>query len=177
MHQLKGIVMGIQISLAHFVLSVLLLGCGSSLKKNQNIDRIERVVILDIINKAQMDSQQLDYLTETMREAVTKLPRDRYSIMTKDNIQVLLPPKTTLQDCIGSCVVDTGRRLGAHWLVHSEVYRFGQLFRVIAKLHHTKSGEVRASKKLKLIHLKSLSLKCKIFRCPYSVVWMRMLKT
>ena len=140
------------------VISFLMISCAS-LPRNNVANKTERVVVLDIVNKASLDKSDLEYLSELMRESVTKLPTKRYSVMTKDNIKVMLPPDQSLQDCQGSCVIDTGRRLGSHWLIHSEIYRFGKSLRVIAKLHHTASGEVKASKALKVETIDQLESK------------------
>jgi hypothetical protein len=69
--------------------------------------------------------------------------------MTKNNILVLLPPNTKLEDCVGTCAVDTGRRIGAQWILVGEVVRFGSSLRVVLNLHHSKSGELRGSETVK----------------------------
>ena len=41
--------------------------------------------------------------------------------MTRDSILELLPPDTQLSECLGACAVDTGRRLGAHYVLTGQV--------------------------------------------------------
>ena len=65
-------------------------------------------------------------------------------MITKENILVMLPSGKTLADCEGSCAVDTGRKIGAHWVLVGEVVRFGATIRVTLKLHHTASGILRS---------------------------------
>ena len=76
--------------------------------------------------------------------------------MTKDNILVLLPPGTQIEDCVGTCAVDTGRRLQAQWVLVGEVVRFGSSLRVVLNLHHSQSGELRKSETVKGENLEKL---------------------
>ncbi len=106
---------------------------------------IERVAVLDLANKAGVNQSELGYLTDLLRQAAGKLPKEHYGVLTKDNILVMLPPGKTIEDCVGSCAVETGRNLGAHWVLVGEVVRFGKALRVSLKLHHSASGELRGS--------------------------------
>lgn len=57
----------------------------------------------------------------------------------------ILPPNTKLEDSVGTCAVDTGRRLAAHWVMVGEVVRLGSSLRVSLNLHHSQSGELQGS--------------------------------
>ena len=50
--------------------------------------------------------------------------------MTQENIEVLLPPNTKLEDCTSECQVETGRTIGARYIITSEVLRFGSSLRI-----------------------------------------------
>ncbi len=93
---------------------------------------VSRVAILDLRNPAELTDQEADYIADLVRgEARKALPPDRYILMTKENIYELLPPdKQSLADCVGECEVQTGRMVGAHYLVTGEVIRFGPELRV-----------------------------------------------
>ena len=72
----------------------------------------ERIAVLGLKNQAGVKESELNYLTQVLREIGSKLPRERYSVVTKDNILVMLPPGRQLEDCLGSCAVETGRNVG-----------------------------------------------------------------
>ena len=112
-------------------------------------ESLERVAVLKLENKAGVNEDELSYLTDLLRQSAGKLPKEHYLVMTKDNILVMLPPGKSLADCDGSCAVDTGRRLGAHWVLVGEVVRFGPSLRVSLNLHHTASGALRGSDVIK----------------------------
>jgi hypothetical protein len=112
-------------------------------------DNKERIAVLDLENKTEIKSQEIEYLSDLLRQVASELSSSKYSVITKDNIYVLLPPKVSLEDCLGSCAVETGRRLNAHWVFIGSVVKFGSSIRFILNLHHTQSGELRASKIVK----------------------------
>lgn len=58
-----------------------------------------------------MSLQDRQYLTNVLREqAVKELPAaENYTIMTRENIQQMLPPGKAIEDCEGSCLVETGK--------------------------------------------------------------------
>ena len=109
----------------------------------------ERIAVLDLKNQAGVKPSEINYLSSLLRQAAGRLPQSKYSVMTQDNILVLLPPETNLEDCVGTCAVDTGRRLGAHYILVGEVVRFGKSLRVSLNLHHSGSGELRGSDTVK----------------------------
>ena len=62
------------------------------------------------------------YLTNVLREqAVKELPAvQNYTIMTRENIQQMLPPGKAIEDCEGSCLVETGKNIAADFI--AELY-------------------------------------------------------
>ena len=66
--------------------------------------------------------------------------------MTKENIYELLPPdkKKDLSACIGECAVETGRNIGADFVVAGEIVRFAGEIRVSFSLHDTHEGNLLA---------------------------------
>ena len=136
----------------------LIVGCGGFAPSGQNTASgslspsgtpKERIAVIDLKNKAGVNEGELNYLSSLLRQAAGRLPQSKYSVMTQDNILVLLPPDTKLEDCVGTCAVDTGRRLGAHYVMVGEVVRFGSSLRVSLNLHHSQSGELRGSDTVK----------------------------
>ena len=139
---------------SYFILCLSLCGCVSLSKAPSKpkpevyVDK-ERIAVLGLKNKAGVNQGELNYLSEVIRGVASKLPKMRYSVMTEDNILVMLPPETKLEDCQDSCAVTTGRNLGAHWVLVGSVVRFGSALRVTVRLHHSKSGELRGSERVK----------------------------
>jgi len=47
-----------------------------------------------------------------------------------------------IEDCEGECEVDTGRRLGADYVVSGELLRIGTSFKLDLRLHETREGQL-----------------------------------
>ena len=67
--------------------------------------------VADGAAKDNVSLQDRQYLTNVLREqAVKELPAaENYTIMTRENIQQMLPPGKAIEDCEGSCLVETGK--------------------------------------------------------------------
>lgn len=105
--------------------------------------------MLQLRNTAGLANQEVDYLTSIVRDgALQVLPSGRYSVMTSENIQALLPPDTDLEACIGGCEVETGRRLGARYIVAGDVLKFGDELRVRLSLYETKTAQLIAQERM-----------------------------
>ena len=61
-------------------------------------------------------------------------------MLTKESLESLIDPSVSLEDCVGSCAVETGRMVGARWILTGEVVRFGKSLRVSLKIHDTEGG-------------------------------------
>ena len=100
-----------------------------------------RVAVLDFANLAGLQEHEVIYISDLMRSVgVRSLPSDRFIMMTRENIFELLPEGQNLADCLGECAVETGRKIGADYVVTGEVLRFGGEFRLNVKLHETTTG-------------------------------------
>ena len=101
-----------------------------------------RIAVLEFQNPAGLTEQEVVYITELARGAAARLPAAKYFVMTRENILEQLPPGTTLDECVGECEVETGRKVGADFVLTGEVIRFGASLRVLMKLHDTKTGRL-----------------------------------
>ena len=124
-------------------------------QSNEQLDK-SRVAVLDLQNRAKLEEESVNYLSSLLRQAASRLPSQKYSVMTRDNLQVMLPPEVKIEDCQGSCAVDTGRKIGAQWVLTGEVINFGDELRITLSLHHSQSGELRGSEMVKGSDLRSL---------------------
>ena len=108
-----------------------------------------RIAVLEFRNPAGLTEQEVVYITELARAAALRLPASRFFVMTRENILEQLPPGTSIDECVGECEVETGRNVGADYVMTGEVIRFGGSLRVLMKLHDTKTsrllGNERAS--------------------------------
>ena len=102
----------------------------------------QRLAVLELNNRAQLTGEESKYLTDLLRRTTSELLRGKLVVMTRENIQVMLPPGRALEDCVGECEVQTGQLLGAHYVITGSIIKFGQFFRVTIKLHDTQSGEL-----------------------------------
>jgi TolB-like protein len=110
----------------------------------------KRIAVLDFRNPAGLKNQEIDYLTDLIRGvARDALPRHQYILMTKENIQDMLPPGKNLAECEGECEVETGRAIGADYLVTGEVLSFGGQLRLSMKLYDVTTGDLLSSKRAK----------------------------
>ena len=116
----------------------------------------ERVAVLSLQNRIDMSREETSYLTGLVRRVASKQLTQRYLVMTQENIEVLLPPDTKLEDCVSECQVDTGRMIGARFIITGEVLRFGSSLRLTLRMHDTKTGQLMASEVVKANDIEGL---------------------
>ena len=111
-----------------------------------------RLAVLELRSKLKgKDAEQLDcaYFADLARGAALRaLPG--VQVITKENLLVLLEASGKKpEECEGECEVETGRLVGADYVVSGEALRVGSHFKINLKLHETKSarlvGQVVAS--------------------------------
>jgi sulfatase modifying factor 1 len=104
-----------------------------------------RVAVLDFHDSStgRATPEEVLYLSDLVRGVARRvLPAERYLLMTRENIQEMLPQGRTLADCVGECAVETGRKLGVDYVVTGEVTSFGGQIRVTVNLHGMKTGNL-----------------------------------
>lgn len=87
------------------------------------------------------------YLTNVLREqAVKELTAEEYfTIMTRENINAMLPPGKAIEDCEGSCLAETGRNIAADYICQARVGRFGKSLTLSAELYETAGNKLVTS--------------------------------
>ncbi|WP_297702245.1 hypothetical protein, partial [uncultured Fibrobacter sp.] len=79
-------------------------------------------------------------------QAVTELPADQgFVIMTRENIQQMLPPGKAIEDCEGSCLVETGKNIAADFICQAQVGSFGGSLTLSAELYETAGNKLISS--------------------------------
>ena len=91
--------------------------------------------------------EEKQYITDVLRsEAVKALPAEmNFTIMTRDNIQTMLPPGKSIEDCEGSCLVETGKNISADYIAQGRVGRFGNSLTITVELYETAGNKLMGS--------------------------------
>ncbi|SHL35722.1 PEGA domain-containing protein [Fibrobacter sp. UWEL] len=107
------------------------------------------VAVLETVaaKESQVSVQECRYMTDELRNAALKvLPAEQnYTIMTRENISVMLPPGTKIEDCEGECLAETGRKIAADYVVQAHIAVFGGQLSLTAELYATASGKLVGS--------------------------------
>ena len=87
------------------------------------------------------------YLTNVLREEAVKiLPVEQnYTIMTRENINAMLPPGKSIEECEGSCLVETGRNIAADYVCQAQLGSFGGSLTLTVELYETAGNKLLAS--------------------------------
>lgn len=91
--------------------------------------------------------EEKQYLTDVFRsEAVKVLPAEQnYTIMTRENIQQMLPPGKSIEECEGNCLVETGKNIAADYICQARVGSFGGALTLSAELYETAGNKLIAT--------------------------------
>lgn len=100
------------------------------------------------------------YLTDVLRsEAVKVLPAEQnYTIMTRENISMMLPPGKAVEDCEGSCLVETGKNISADYVAQGHVGRFANNLTITVELYETAGNKLMGSFSSKAPDIESLEV-------------------
>ncbi|MCA1829749.1 MAG: hypothetical protein ABR567_00630 [Myxococcales bacterium] len=111
----------------------------------QHVQTRGLIAVLDLTNKLRgADRDQLDgvyFANQVRAEVKRRVPG--IGVMTRENIMVLLQSGgKKLSDCEGECEVDTGRRLGADYVISGDMLKIGSHYKVDLRLHDTHDGQL-----------------------------------
>ena len=106
---------------------------------------LETVADVGVKKKVSLTDRQ--YLTNVLREqAVKELPASQnFTIMTRENIREMLPPDKSIEDCEGSCIVETGKNIAADYICQARVSSFNGSLTLSAELYETAGNKLIAS--------------------------------
>jgi hypothetical protein len=100
----------------------------------------------------QLEAVELSYLSEIFRKkALEVLGTQQFHIMTKDNILMMLPPGKQLSDCLGECIVETGKNVGAHYVTQGSVRKIGKKLTFTASLFDTQNNQLLGSLNIRAV--------------------------
>ena len=106
------------------------------------------VAVLETISeKGVIGRSEKMFLTDKLRmHAKAVLPAYMgYVVMTRENINVMLPPGKTIEDCEGSCLVETGKNIAADYVAQARVGKFGKLLTITVELYETAANNLVGS--------------------------------
>ena len=102
----------------------------------------KRIAVLEFTNEAKANVGDVRYLAEVFRQKALGLKASGYVVMTKENMMDLLPPGKSIEQCVGQCEVETGRLLGASYVVTGVLFNVGSELQLIVKVYDTAKGEM-----------------------------------
>lgn len=104
--------------------------------------------------------EEKQYLTDVLRsEAVKALPAEQnYTIMTRENINMMLPPGKGIEECEGSCLVETGKNISADFVAQGHVGRFANNLTITVELYETAGNKLMGSFSSKAPDIESLEV-------------------
>ena len=147
-----------------FIRTLLLLTIGllsllipsSLLAKSSDTDAHTRLAVLEFRDEAQLPTFERALLADSVRGAVLNTP---FQIMTKENMLTLLPPGQTLDDCIGDCEIDVGRKLGAHYVITGMIGRIDGDLQLLLRLYETQNGNLKGQSTVSATTVTQLQVK------------------
>lgn len=132
-------------SLSHIIfMSVLFSGLFAH-KSSAAPSKSRRVAVLEFKNDAKLKTDEIRFLADLFRRKALTLNKYGLVVMTRENILELMEPGKALEQCEGACEVETGRLLGASYLVSGQVLRIEGTLKLVANLYDTKSGALISS--------------------------------
>ena len=115
-----------------------------------------KIAVLDLkvadSAKAKIDKDTAYNFADQIRIRATK-SGEKFFVMTKENIIDLLAAQNLkLEDCEGQCEVETGRKIGADYIISGEIISIGKKLKLTLKLHNTGNGKNKCWVVLTLVH-------------------------
>lgn len=104
--------------------------------------RQARVAVLELTMGKGTPTEAGGYLTDLVRTSALALPAKRYFILTRENLLEMLPPGQDLAACEGACEVETGRNIGADYVISGEIVTLGGALKVALKLFRSRDGRL-----------------------------------
>ena len=106
------------------------------------------VAVLETISeKGVIGRSEKMFLTDELRKrANVILPEYMgFVIMTRENINAMLPPGKTMEDCEGTCLVETGKNISADYVAQARVGKFGKQLTLTMELYETAENKLVGS--------------------------------
>jgi hypothetical protein len=102
------------------------------------------VAVLDFsVSGAELTSAEIGLLADVSRAEARRVLGDGFTIITQESIQDLLKSHgKTLEQCQGVCETETGKLLGAEYVVSGKILKAFGAYKVNLKVHRTSPPEL-----------------------------------
>ena len=109
----------------------------------------ERIAVLEL--RGAVDATALRLMTDEVRGGVLDAVRGGdFIVMTRENMALIAKDMGKDLSCLeGECEVETGRNIGAAYVVSGEVVSVGGRLNLVLKLHETDQGALRSKRRAK----------------------------
>lgn len=128
-----------------FVLFIVL--CQLGLPQICSAERQLRIAILPLENQSKfVDASEIEFISEIIRGVAGDiLSASKFAIMTQENIFEMIPEDRPLVDCIGECAVETGRMIGADYIVVGSIRDYSGQLRIACSLYRVDDANLLIS--------------------------------
>ncbi|MDR2731611.1 MAG: hypothetical protein LBB36_00150 [Fibromonadaceae bacterium] len=112
---------------------------------------INNVAVLELlpnesVQKAISIEESRHLTDELRRQAVMNLPKNEYSVLTRDNIIALIPSDEKEAECLAEkCAIEIGRAIGAEYITQGTIGKFGKKLAISVELYETMGGKLLSS--------------------------------
>ena len=105
------------------------------------------VAVLELVsNTHRITDHEAQYLTDTLRGAIREaLDKDSFDIMTRENMDVLVPPQALRQCDSGRCIVEIGKKLQADFVIGGTVTDVAGRMAFTLQGYESRSGALTGS--------------------------------
>lgn len=115
-----------------------------------------RLAVLEFGQDGNFSEHEVAFITDKVRALVLGEAPSQ-DVITKENLLVLLQAGSKkLESCQGECEVETGRLVGADWVISGTMLRFGSRIKVALRLHETREGRLRTASEASATDLEGL---------------------
>ena len=106
----------------------------------------QRIAVLELVNNAQLPKAEIEIVTDTVRGEIAELLGKRFTMITKENILVLVDQETCNRASEASCEVEMGKTLNAHYIITGTLTRLETRLYLTLKVHQTASSQLLGNK-------------------------------
>ena len=121
-----------------------------SRESKKNLRKISKPIFVAVLESASggiLEYQETQFITNVLREeAVRALSSEaNANIMTRENIVAMLPPEKSLEECEGSCLIETGKNISADYVSQARIGKFGKNLTISVELYKTANNKLISS--------------------------------
>jgi TolB-like protein len=141
------------------VCGVVLLGLASPAEAAN-----QRIAVIEFVGQA-TDSELAELTDEARLGVLDVTKRQAYTVMTKESIATIARDLgVDLSKCTeAECEVDTGRQIGAHFVVTGKVSKIGRRFKFMMKIFDTETAALLAGDTIKAKDMAGLEADLRVF--------------